>query len=84
MIQDLIPNNPTHLKALLAPYTVHNHVPMDPNEVLAVQDAVLVLARRVDDLYAEVVVAVPDHFAECVLDRGVIGVDEVAVDVLYC
>lgn len=57
---------------------------MYSNEVLAVQDGVLVLSRGVDDLDAEVLVAVADYFAEGVFDGGVVGVYEVAVDELDC
>ncbi len=81
MIQDLIPDDAAHVEALLAAHAVHNHVAVDADEVLAVEDRVLVLARRVDDFGREVLVAVADHFAEGVFYRGVVGVDEVAVDV---
>lgn len=84
MIKNLIPDDPTHLEALLAPYTIHDHVPMNANEVLVVQDRVLVLPRSVDDLGSVVLIAIPYHFAEGVLDGGIVGVDEVAVDVLDC
>jgi hypothetical protein len=82
VVQDLISDDPAHLEALLAGDRVDDHVAVDANEVLAVEDGVLVLAGGVDDLDGEVLVAVPDHFAEGVLDRGVVGVDEVAVDIL--
>lgn len=84
MIQNLIPNNPHHLETLLAADRVHDHVPMDADEVLAVQDAVLVLPGGIDHLDGEVMVAVADDFAESVFDRRVVGVDEVSVDVLDC
>ena len=83
MIQDLIPYNPAHLETLLAPDRVHDHVPMYANEMLAVQDGVLVLARRIDDLSSKVLIPVAYDFAEGVLDGWVVGVDKVAVDVLY-
>ena len=84
MIQYLIPDDSAHLKALLARDRVDDHVAMNADEVLAVEDGVLVLAGGVDDLDGEVLVAVADDFAEGVLDGGVVGVDEVAVDVLDC
>lgn len=84
MIQDLVPDDPDHLEALLAADAVHDHVPMDADEVLAVQYAVLVLPGRVDDLHCEVMVPIPNDFAEGVLDGRVVGVYEVAVDVLDC
>jgi hypothetical protein len=84
VIQNLIPNNPHHLETLLAPHGVHDHIPMNSDKMLAVENAVLVLPRGVDHLDGEVVVAVADHFAESVFDRRVVGVDEVPVDVLDC
>ena len=82
VVQDLIPYDPAHLEALLAPDRVHNHVPMYANEMLAIQDCVLVLARRVNDLCGEVLIPIANDFAKGVLDGGVVGVDEVAVDIL--
>jgi hypothetical protein len=84
MIKYLIPNDPTHLKTLLARDGIHNHVAMNANEVLAVENRVLVLPRCVDDLEREVLVPVADDFAESVFDGGVVGVDEMAVDELDC
>jgi hypothetical protein len=84
VIENLIPNNPDHLETLLAADRVHNHVPMNANKMLAVENTVLVLAGGVDHLDGEVMVAVADHFAESVFDRRVVGVDEVPVDVLHC
>ena len=43
MIQNLVADDSHHLEALLATNTVDNHVSMDANEVLAVQDSVFVL-----------------------------------------
>jgi hypothetical protein len=84
MIQYLIPNDSTHLKTLLAGNRIHNHVAMNANEVLAIQDRVLVLPSRVDDLEGEVLVPVADDFAEGVFDGRVVGVDKVAIDELDC
>lgn len=83
MIQNLVPYNPHHLPTLLTRDRIYNHVPMDPDEVLAVEYRVFILTRGVDDLDGEVLVAVADDFAEGVFDGGVVGVDEVAVDVLH-
>ena len=43
MIEDLIPNDPDHLKRLLRCERVDQHVSMDADEVFRVEDAVLVL-----------------------------------------
>lgn len=83
MIQNLIPNNPHHLKTLLGRNTIHNHIPMNADKMFGIEDRVFVLAGRVDDFYGEVLGAVADHFAEGVFYRGVVAVDEVAVDELH-
>lgn len=84
MVENLVPYDPAHFKTLLAGHRVYDHVAMDPNKVLAVQNRVLVLAGRIDDLQPKVLVPISNHFAECVFDRGVVGIDEMAVDVLDC
>ena len=83
MIQDLIPNDPTHLEALLAGDRVDDHVAVDADEVFAVEDGVLVLPGRVDDLHAEVLVTVAHDFGEGVFDGWVVRLHEVAVHVLH-
>lgn len=82
MVQDLISDDAHHLEALLARDGVDNHVPMYTNKVLAIEDSIFVLAGGIDDLDGKVRVLVPNHFAKRVLDGWVVGVDEVAVDVL--
>lgn len=84
VVQDLIPDDAHHLEALLAADRVDDHVAVDANEVLGVKDAVFILAGGVDHLDGKVMVAVADDLAESVLDGRVVGVDEVAVDVLHC
>ena len=84
MIEYLIPNDPTHLKALLARDGIHNHIAMDANEMLAVQNRVFILPGGVDDLKCEILVPIADYFAEGVFDCWVIGVDEMAIDELDC
>ena len=82
MIQDLIPNDSTHLKALFTPNRVYNHVAMDPDEMLAIKYRILVLSGRINDLDRKVLVLVPDNFGECVLYRRVVRVDKVAINIL--
>ena len=43
MVQDLIADDARHLEALLAGNGVDDHVAMDADEVLRVEDAVLIL-----------------------------------------
>nr|POF07767.1 hypothetical protein CFP56_75713 [Quercus suber] len=83
MIEDLVPNDAAHLKALLVADRVDDHVAVNADEVLAVQDSVLILTRGIDHLDGKVLILVPDHFAKSVLDGGVVRVDEVAVDILH-
>ena len=82
MVQDLIPNDAHHLEALLAADRVHNHVPMNADKVFRIENRVFILAGGVDDFDGKVLVLQTDDFAEGVFDGGVVGVDEVAVDVL--
>ena len=82
MVQDLISYDSTHLKALLASHRVYDHIAMNANKVLAIKNRVLVLAGRINDLNCEILIPVSYDFAECVLDRWVVGVDEVTIDVL--
>ena len=84
MVQDLVSDDAHHLEALLAADRVDDHVAVDANEVLGVENAVFILAGGVDHLDGKVMVAVADDLAESVLDGRVVGVDKVAVDVLHC
>ena len=84
MIQNLVPNNLDHLERLQRGDAVDEHVAMDADEVLRVEDAVLVLARCVDDLGRVVLSLIPDLLAERVLDGRVVALDKVAVDITHC
>jgi hypothetical protein len=55
---------------------------MNTDKVLRIKDTVLVLASGVDDLGREILVLVPDDFAECVLDGGIVALHKVTVDEL--
>ncbi len=84
MIKDLVPDDSTHLKTLLAGHRVYNHVAMYADEVLAIEDRIFVLACRINDFYSKILVLVTDDFAKGVLDGRVVGIDEVAIDELDC
>ncbi len=43
MIQNFVSNNLDHLEGLRRSNRVNEHVPMNPNEMLRVQDAVFIL-----------------------------------------
>jgi hypothetical protein len=51
MIQNLISNNPHHLKTLLARHRINKHIPMNPNKMLRIQDTVFILHRNVNKAY---------------------------------
>ena len=82
MVENLVPNNPNHLKALLACYRIYDHIPMDPNKVLGIEYSILILACSIDDLGSVVLVSVSDDFAEGAFYGRIVGVDEVAVHIL--
>jgi hypothetical protein len=133
VIEDLVPNDARHLEALLRSNRVDNHVAVDANEMLGVEDTVLVLwrdissanssrrpkgrmdvpaciewvqhvmvgygdarrdagrkksskylARRIDNFRCKVLVLIPDHLTEGVLNCRIIAVDKVAIDKLHC
>lgn len=46
MIEDLVTQDPDHVKGLLGSDRVDEHVPMNANEVLRIQDAVFILKQR--------------------------------------
>jgi len=83
VVQDLIANDARHLKALLVGNRVDNHVAMNADKVLRVENAVFILASRIDDLSRIVLVLVLDHLAESILDGRVVAVDKVPVDELH-
>ena len=84
VVQDLVSDDAHHLEALLAADRVDDHVAVDADEVLGVENAVLVLAGGVDHLDGKVMVAVADDLAESVFDRRVIRVNKVPVNILDC
>lgn len=84
VVQNLIPNNLDHLERGQRRDAVDEHVAVDADEVLRVEDAVLVLAGRVDDLGRVLLPLVSDLFAKGVLDGRVVALDKVPVDVADC
>lgn len=80
MVEDLVANDGDHLKRLPGGNGVNDHVAMDANEVLRVEDAVLVLAGRVYDLGHVVLALVLDGAVEGVFDRRVVVLYKGALD----
>lgn len=141
VIQNLVADDACHFEALLAGNRVDNHVAMDANEVLRIEDAVFILVNssrvsrvlinslsrtvhirkstraigvvvlmqhggrwrwgvraatrcgergkvmylpsRIDNLCCKVLVLIPDHLAESILNGWIVAVDKVAVDELH-
>lgn len=83
VVEDLVAHDLHHLERGHGGDAVDEHVAMDADKVLAVQDGVLVLAGRVDDLGEVVLVLVADGLGEGVFDRGVVAIYKVPVDELH-
>jgi hypothetical protein len=82
VVEDLVADDLDHVERRHGPDRVHEHVSVDPDEVLRVQDAVLVLPGRVDNLRQVVLPFVPDRLGEGVLDGRIVALDEATVDEL--
>lgn len=80
MVEDLVTDDGYHLKGLSGGDRVDDHVAMDADEMLRVEDAVFILASRVDDLGHVVLALVLDGAVEGVLDRRVVVLDKGALD----
>jgi hypothetical protein len=81
VVQNLVPDHLDHLERGQRRDTVDEHVAVDADEVLRVEDAVLILPGRVDDLGRVVLPLIPDLLAEGVLNGRVVALDEMPVDV---
>ena len=46
MIQNFIPQYPHHIERLLGSHRIDQHIPMDPNKVLAIKYTVLILPKK--------------------------------------
>lgn len=82
MIENLIPNDGDHLKGGERCDRVDQHITVDADEVLRVQDTVLILASRIDDLGSIVLTLDPNYLAESVFDGRIVAFDKVAVNIL--
>ena len=54
---------------------------MDADEVLRVQNAVLILARGIDNLEGVVLVSNLDLFTKGILDGGIVALDKMVIDI---
>lgn len=80
MVENLVSDDPEHVKGLAGSDGVDDHVAMDADEVFRVEDAVFVLAGGVDDVCGKVLAFVFDGAVEGVFDGGVVVFDESAFD----
>lgn len=83
VVQKLLADNLDHLEGGLGRHRVDEHVTVDTDEVLAIHDAVLILAGGVDDLGRELLALVLDDLGKGVLDGGVVGFHKVAIHKLH-
>jgi hypothetical protein len=84
VVQNLVPDHLHHLKGLQRRDAVDQHIPVNADKVLRVQDAVLVLPGRVDNLGRKLLALVADLLAKGVLDGRVVALDKVPVDIADC
>lgn len=72
VVQKLLTDDLDHLEGGLGGNRVDEHVTVDTNEVLAVHNAVLILASGVDDLGRELLALVLDDLGKGVFDGRVV------------
>lgn len=84
MIQDLIPNDTNHVKALPRIQAVHEHVSVYANKVLRIEYTILILPRGVDNLRGKLLTFVLDRLTECVFNGRIVALDKMTVDKLDC
>ena len=83
MVENFVADDLDHLESRKGGDGIDEHVAVDADEVLRVEDAVLILPCRVNDLEGVVLVLDLDLLAEGVLNGGVVALHEVVVDVAH-
>jgi len=84
MIENLVANHLHHLKRLQRGHRVDQHVAMDADKMLAIQNTVFILAGCVDNFCREVLSLVANLLAERIFNCRIVALDEVSVDIAYC
>lgn len=84
MVQNFVSNDLYHFECWERGHGVHKHVPVDPNEMLRIQDTVFILACCVDNFCLKLMAIILNRLTEGVFDRRIVAVNEVAVDELNC
>jgi hypothetical protein len=46
MIQDLVSQDPHHIKGLFGRHGIHQHIAMDADEMLRIKNAIFILPKR--------------------------------------
>lgn len=82
VVQNLVSDYLHHFEGCQGRHGVHEHVAVNADEVLGVQDAVLILAGSIDDFGQVILSLVSYRLAKCVLDRRVITVHKMSIDEL--
>ena len=83
VVENLVPDHLDHLERGQRRDAVDQHVAVDADKVLAIQNTVFILAGRVDNLGRVVLPLVADLLAKRVLDGRVVALDKVPVDVAH-
>ena len=76
IIQDLVVHCLDHFETGARSNGVHQNVAMDTDSMLRIQDGVLILTGRVDNIAAVLLALVLNRLLKYVFDRGVVRVHE--------
>lgn len=83
MVEDFVANYLDHFEGGLARYRVYEHIAVNPNRVLGIQNGVFVLASGVNNFRGVFLVFVLDGLAEGVFDRGIVALHKVRLHKLH-
>jgi hypothetical protein len=99
VIQDLVSNDVNHLKRLCRCYGIYEHIAVNPNKMLRIEDAVFILeairsrtqyanvsylASCVNDFGGVLLSLILDDFTKSVLDRWIIALYKVPIHKTHC
>ena len=76
VVQNLVVHRLDHLKGRSRGNRVHEHIAVDANRMLRVQDRVLILPSRIDNVAVVVLAAVLDRLFKHILNRRVVGINK--------
>lgn len=81
VVQDLVVDGLDHVEAITRGNAVDEHVAVNADGVFGIEDRVLILAGRVDDVAVIFLTSVRDGLLEDVFDGRVVRVDKSVLDV---